>query len=412
MVIDGYKSQVGRGTAFMARLKKNQITPIISNPGQPNMNPCETVIRELRKKWYRSIFCTNCPRALWNYGIPHFAKLMQLTALNTAYLDGQTPFDKLLGETPDISEYLDFGWYDWVWYKENAGLDAPRLGKFLGIAESASNIMLYYILTKSGNPVIAGIVQRVTELEKQTEANQQRIKEFNDKIMDKFKEGGLSTDEDKPKLEDWADLLEDDEDFAAEFNHLFDNPEVKEADDTFDPDCYAHYINMELTATRSGIENQQYAKVTKCLRDSQEKTIGTANDLPMLDSRIYEVEYIDGQKQAMSLNIIAENMFASVDKEGYRHLLLDSIIGFWKSSKAVEKEDAFVTSSNGTKRQKETTKGIKIHFQWKDGSTTWSKMKDAKDSYPVQLAEFAVANGISGEPAFAWWVPYTIKKKN
>ena len=79
-------------------------------------------------------------------------------------------------------------------------------------------------------------------------------------------------------------------------------------------------------------------------------------------------------------------MFASIDEEGCRHLLLDSIIGFQKSSKSVEKEDAFITSSIGTKRQRETTKGIKIHFKWKDGSTTWIKMKDAKDSYPVQLA--------------------------
>eukprot|EP00980_Cylindrotheca_fusiformis_P014111 scaffold3713_cov74-Cylindrotheca_fusiformis.AAC.1 len=38
-------------------------------------------------------------------------------------------------------------------------------------------------------------------------------------------------------------------------------------------------------------------------------------------------------------------------------------------------------------------------------------MKDVKDSYPVQLAEFAVDQKIDDEPAFAWWVPYTIKKK-
>ena len=30
--------------------------------------------------------------------------------------------EQIMGETPDISEYLDFGFYDWVWYKDNAGL--------------------------------------------------------------------------------------------------------------------------------------------------------------------------------------------------------------------------------------------------------------------------------------------------
>ena len=49
--------------------------------------------------------------------------------------------------------------------------------------------------------------------------------------------------------------------------------------------------------------------------------------------------------------------------------------------------------------------------QWKDGSTTWSKLKDVKDSYPVQLAEFAVQNKLEDEPVFAWWIGYTLKKK-
>ena len=49
---------------------------------------------------------------------------------------------------------------------------------------------------------------------------------------------------------------------------------------------------------------------------------------------------------------------------------------------------------------------------WKDGSTTWSKMKDVNDSYPVDLAEYAKQNGIEQEPAFAWWVPRTLVKKD
>ena len=78
---------------------------------------------------------------------------------------------------------------------------------------------------------------------------------------------------------------------------------------------------------------------------------------------------------------------------------------------AIEKEDAFVTSSNGVKRRRETTEGWEMLAQWKDGSATWSELKDTKDSCPVQLAECAVQNKIDDEPAFAWWVPHTTKKK-
>ena len=48
--------------------------------------------------------------------------------------------------------------------------------------------------------------------------------------------------------------------------------------------------------------------------------------------------------------------------------------------------------------------------QWKDGSTNWVSLKDMKDSYPVQVADYAVANRIDDEPMFAWWVPDVFKK--
>jgi len=34
-----------------------------------------------------------------------------------------------------------------------------------------------------------------------------------------------------------------------------------------------------------------------------------------------------------------------------------------------------------------------------------------KETYPVQVAEYAIANGIAHEPAFNWWVHKVIKRK-
>jgi hypothetical protein len=33
-----------------------------------------------------------------------------------------------------------------------------------------------------------------------------------------------------------------------------------------------------------------------------------------------------------------------------------------------------------------------------------------KDSYPVETAEYAVANLLTKEPAFRWWVPHVFRK--
>ena len=38
-------------------------------------------------------------------------------------------------------------------------------------------------------------------------------------------------------------------------------------------------------------------------------------------------------------------------------------------------------------------------------------MKDLKDSYPVPLSDYSVANKLQDKPLFAWWVLYTLKKR-
>ena len=153
--------------------------------------------------------------------------------------------------------------------------------------------------------------------------------------------------------------------------------------------------------------------MTKRLRDKDGLPIGTAHDNPILDTRVYEVEFPDGHtKASLSANAIAENLFAQVDDEGNRHVLFDEVVTHRTNGKEVRMQDAFVTTSRGTKRRKETTQGWELLVKWKDGSTTWVALKDMKEAYPVQVAEYAVSARISDEPAFAWWVPFTPKKRN
>ena len=56
--------------------------------------------------------------------------------------------------------------------------------------------------------------------------------------------------------------------------------------------------------------------------------------------------------------------------------------------------------------------GWDLCIQWKDGSTSWEKLSALKEAYPVETAEYAVANKIGSEPAFDWCVPYTIRRCN
>ena len=51
-------------------------------------------------------------------------------------------------------------------------------------------------------------------------------------------------------------------------------------------------------------------------------------------------------------------------------------------------------------------------MEWKDGSVKWVKLKGLKQSNPVDLDEYAVANEISDEPAFNWWVKETSEHRD
>ena len=48
----------------------------------------------------------------------------------------------------------------------------------------------------------------------------------------------------------------------------------------------------------------------------------------------------------------------------------------------------------------------------KNGSTTWEKLSDFKECYPVQTAKYAATNDNNTEPAFNYWVPHTLKKRD
>ena len=49
---------------------------------------------------------------------------------------------------------------------------------------------------------------------------------------------------------------------------------------------------------------------------------------------------------------------------------------------------------------------------WNDGSTTWEKLSDFKEYYPVETAEYATARDIAYDPSFNWWVNQILKKRD
>ena len=169
-----------------------------------------------------------------------------------------------------------------------------------------------------------------------------------------------------------------------------------------------NYIGAEVMMERG--DTKMTGQVQERKREHNGTFKGTSNPNPLLDTRSYIVEFPDGMEKEYGANIIAQNMYAQCDADGNQFVLLEDIVDYKKDGRAVKEVDAFI-NINGKSHRRKTTDGWFLCVQWKDGSTTWEKLSKLKESNPIEVAEYAVAQDISHEPAFAWWVPHTLRKR-
>ena len=146
--------------------------------------------------------------------------------------------------------------------------------------------------------------------------------------------------------------------------------------------------------------------------DHKGQPIGVPSRTPIIDSRIYELEFPDGRVEEYLVNVIIENMLNQVASNNWDASMLDEIISIKMGYEAINRgPDAFV-EINGLKRPIITTKGWSVQVKWKDSSMSWLPLSLVKSSNPVNLTEYVEANNLSSEPAFNWWMKQTLKKRD
>ena len=163
------------------------------------------------------------------------------------------------------------------------------------------------------------------------------------------------------------------------------------------PEINDNFVNVEIMLSRG--DEMAMGRVTKRASDSDSNPLGTAHKNPILDTRQYIVEFNDIDKAELAANVIATNMYAQCDPEGKQYVILDSLIDFCRSTNALCYYDQKVTA-NGRTHYRRSTSGWHLCCQWKECSTSWCKLSDLKESHPIETAEYSVAQGLDGEPAF------------
>ena len=381
-----------------------------TEPYTPFSNAAEGTIRELKRGAGRDMVRSRAPKRLWDDCLERQALVRSSTAHDIYSLDGQVPETMIKGETADISSVALFQWYEWVMFRDTSvkfPADNMVLGRDLGPAIDIGPAMSRKILKQNGHTVVRSTVRSLTEDERKSEEEKAKRKAFDKQVHELLGDSFRPEDfQDDPDMADintpTYETYEDEDDDAF--------PPIPDIDDA-DPDTHDRYVGAEVELSIG--DSVMSGKVLQRKREADGSLKGTANPNPILDTRTYEVKFADGQVAEYSANVIAESMYSQCDTEGNQYLLLDELVDWRKDDKiAVALEDKYLFSKNGNRHYRKTTKGWELCAKWRDGTTSWQRLADLKESYPIEVAEFAVAHDIHDEAAFAWWVPYVLAKRN
>ena len=94
--------------------------------------------------------------------------------------------------------------------------------------------------------------------------------------------------------------------------------------DSFTPEEYYKYVSAHIKMPLS--DKEVTATVKRHKRDINGKPIDISNENPLLDTRLYEVELLDGAVEELDVNAISENLWAQCDEDGFMYQILDKII--------------------------------------------------------------------------------------
>ena len=402
--------EMGGNSKFNKICQEHRIRSSYTEPHSPWQNRCENVIGVLSKKLKARRARRRIPKCVWDYHIVWEAQIYT----RTVHKDHCTPLEALTGDTIDISEWIEFEFYDLIIYWDDRDGDTKQsIGRWLGPSHHIGSALCYYILTEKATVISRTSVQHITKEEFETAEMKHRVTAYHE-TLDRH----INATSEYVSEENGDDFVKDDETVPIGYQDngdYFGLSEVPDIDDFIDyenertqSDSHDKYIGAEVVLPNSADQNLM-AKVKRKLKSDDHNRPDYYN--PLRDHSRYEIEFSDGTTDEVEANIIAESMITECDQDGRHYKLFKEISDHRKDDTALSVAEGSYLTRAGNPISKKTTRGWHILIEWRDGSMDWHRLVDIKDSYPVQLAEYAVANKINHEPAFKWWVEKILKRK-
>ena len=145
--IDNAPEMVGRKTPFFNRVCKEGIDLTTIEHLRPDENYGEILVKKTKIRSGKLMMYRNVPLRLWCYALEYPCDLESIMIPIMYRNKGRTGYEMVYGTTPDISEYVEFQFYDYCWYwdtPQSYPHEKKSLGRWLGVAHRVGQSMVYY----------------------------------------------------------------------------------------------------------------------------------------------------------------------------------------------------------------------------------------------------------------------------
>ncbi len=285
LTMDGAGEQIGLNSTMMKEIRRLKIQWHITEPYSPWQNQAENTIGIIKSKYHHRMTRRKVPKAFWDFGIIWEAEIYS----RTAGKDGRTPIERITGDTIDISEWIDFEFWDICWYWNPAGGDEKKqIGRWLGVSHHIGSALCYFIATATGKVISRTSVQHFTKDDVSQPEIQQTIREYHISLDQNLKESGTVMEQEvifyKPDEEHHPDHTTPHNDQGENYFGLPNSVDIDEVIDNTSPetaaDTYDQYIGAEVCiGPNDGRDGKMMGKVTKRLTNTDNNNPGTYNIL-------------------------------------------------------------------------------------------------------------------------------------
>ena len=159
LISDNAKAQISEKTKSILRtfnIKDHQSEPYVGN-----QNFAERGWKDTKVKVNHLLNSKGAPAKAWLLALQYVSELQNHTAVKS--LNWRTPVEWLLGYTPDITVFLQFEFWEPVYYaKYDAQFPSDTtelLGRFVGISENVGNAMTFKVLSCEEKIINRGVVR-------------------------------------------------------------------------------------------------------------------------------------------------------------------------------------------------------------------------------------------------------------